>query len=242
MADEVKPNEPTAQTLAVPLNADGTIGTLPERLQKLIDSRISDAVKRVKADATPYHDPVAAEKLRQVEAENQAFKVAEAERQKQYEEALKLREAEWKKTSDGQQSEIERRTARVLELLGSEIRAAALSHGARPESLNDLAVIARSRVQLNDQLQAVVLGEDGKPTDKTIEVYVKELLDAKPYFRATAGGAGGAARGGASLTGQAVGAAERLEAAKLAVGKNPRSAAAQREFLDAQEAMKKVAS
>lgn len=242
MADEgTQTTTQTTSAITVPLNDDGTIGTLPDRLQKLIDSRISDAVKRAKADTTPYHDPVATERLRQLEAETQAFKVAEAERQKRYDEAIALREAEWKKTTDAQKAEIDRRTSRVVELLGSEIRAAATKHGARPESLDDLATIARSRVQLNDQLQAVVVGDDGKPTDKTIDVYVKELLEAKPYYRAASGGAGGGARGGASLTGSELGAVERLEAAKAKLGKNRTDPVAQREFLEAEAALKKAA-
>lgn len=235
MAEENKQS-----ALSVPLNEDGTIGTLPEQLQKLMDSRITQAVERARKGATTLSNPVEVERLRQLEEENKAFKVAEAERQQKYDEALRIREGDWKKTTDAQKAELDRRTTRIVELLGAEIRAAAVKHGARTESLEDLAVIARGRVQLSEDLQPVVVGDDGKPTDLTIEAYVQKLLEAKPYFRSASGGAGGGARGGASLSGQAVGLTERVEAAKLKLARNPRDAQAQQEFMAAQAELKKA--
>lgn len=195
-------SETSTSQLIVPLNEDGSIGTLPEPLQKLIDRRISEAVNRVKAKTDPPADPVERERLRQVEAELQQHKVAEAEREKRYEEALKLREADWQKQVEAKDAEISRRTQRLATMLGAEIRAAALKHGAREESVEDIEVLLGSRVAIDDALDVVILNDKGEPVPEgTIDTLVADVLERKPYFRKAPGAVGGGARGGASTRG-----------------------------------------
>lgn len=212
----------TSQSLTVPLNEDGSIGTLPDPLQKLIDRRISEAVNRVKAKTDPPADPVERERLRQVEAELQQHKVAEAEREKRYEEALKLRETDWQKQVDAKDAEIARRTQRLAQMLGSEIRAAALKHGAREESVEDIEVLLGHRVALNDDLDVIIVGDDGQPVpDGTIDALVADALDRKPYFRKAPGAVGGGARGGASTRGVGPDKQAAYKTALEAFTKNP---------------------
>ena len=190
--------EATPQTLTVPINPDGTIGALPDPLQKFFDAKIAQVSKRYEAKAGSLPDPVERERLRQLEQENQQFKVGEAEREKRYEEALKMREDEWSRKYKDTEVQLERRTQRIVQLVGAEIRAAAMKHGAREESLEDIEALLDRRVALNDDLDPVVLDDKGEPTDLSIDALVKATLDRKPYFRA-APAPGGGARGGAFI-------------------------------------------
>jgi len=190
----------TVDPLTVPMNTDGTIGTLPEPLQKFLDRRISEAVQRVKAKAEPT-DPVEREKVRQLEAQVHQFQVAEAEREQRYEEALKLRETEWQKHLDAERHERERRDGKLLDGLKAEIRAAAVEAGARVESLPELGVLLSPRLTLNALLDPVVLGDDGQPSDLTIAALVSDYLDHHPHHRKASAATGGGARGGASTRG-----------------------------------------
>lgn len=193
-------DDPTPNVLSVPLNPDGTFGTLPEPLQKFLDAKIAQVSKRQEAKATALPDPVERERLRQLEDENQRYKVGEAEREKRYEEALKMREDDWSRKFKETETQLEKRTQRVVQLVGAEVRAAALRYGAREESLEDIEALLDRRISLNDNLDAVVLDPKGEATDQTIEDLVKATLDSKPYFcRPPA--TGGGARGGMSLTG-----------------------------------------
>lgn len=216
MADETP-----APALTVPLNPDGTIGALPEPLQKFFDQKIAQVSKRFEGKGG-LPDPVERERLRQLEDENQRFKVSEAEREKRYEDALKMRDDEWSRKFKDTEAELEKRTQRIVGLIGAEVRAAALRHGARNESLEDIEALLDRRIAIGDDLQAVVLDEKGEPTDQTIEALVKSTLERKPYFR-TAPAPGGGARGGAFVSTGAAGSdlAGQLSAALDAYGKNP---------------------
>jgi hypothetical protein len=203
--------KPTAIT--VPMNDDGTIGALPDPLQKFLDAKIAQVAKRFEAKSAPIADPVDRERVRQLEEENQRFKVGEAEREKRYEEALKMREEDWTRKFKDAETAIERRTQRIVQLTGAEIRAAALRYEAREESLEDIEALLDRRVAINDDLQVVVLDDKGEPTDLTIDELVKATLDKKPYFR-RAPQAGGGARGGAfASTGTTISARAAYDAA-----------------------------
>lgn len=179
MSDDTGGNAPESQVLAVPLNADGTIGTLPEPLQKLFDARIREVTQRAKAK-TP--DPVEVERLKTLEAENEQFRIKDAEAGKRYEEAIAIRESREKAERDRLQSEIERRTARLQRAAHADIKAAALQAGARDESIDELVALLAHKVSLNDDLDLVVDGAD------TIDALVAGYLDAKPHHRRSAGG------------------------------------------------------
>jgi hypothetical protein len=191
---------PTPTTaLTVELDERGAPRAVPEPLQRWVNGLVADERRRATEKALP--DPVERERLRQLESELSAYKIAEAEREKRYEEALKMREADLAEKLKAKDADIARRTQRLADLLGAEVRAAALKHGAREESLEDLDVLLSHRIALDDDLNVVVLGDDGEPVeDGTIDALVAQTLDIKPYFR-RAHGTGGGARGGASTRG-----------------------------------------
>jgi hypothetical protein len=188
--------EPSAPALTVPLNADGSIGTLPDPLQKLIDSRIREATARAKAKAAP--DPVETERLKTLESELESYRLKDAEAGKRYEEAIAIREAREAAERDRLQAEIDRRTARLKRAVQAEIQAAALRAGARDESLDELVALLAPKVDLNDDLDPVVDGAD------SIDALVVGYLDTKPHHRRGAGGQSMSTIGGvASRTGTA---------------------------------------
>lgn len=218
MADEAKPTA----SIAVPLNEDGSIGALPDPLQKFFDAKIAQVSKRFEAKTGGLSDPVERERLRQLEEENQRFRVSEAERDKRYEEALKMREDEWSRKFKDAESALERRGQRIAQLVGAEVRNAALRYGARAEAVEDIEALLDSRIAINDDLQAVVINAKGEPTDQTVDDLVKATLDAKQYLRATPTATGGGARGGASTSGGAPNTVEvQLAEAEEAYGKAP---------------------
>lgn len=108
-------------------------------------------------------------------------------------------------------AEVEKRTSRIRELLGKEIRAIATAEGARKESLDELELLLGHRIGLDDALQAFVkdakdagkaaLEADGK-TPVTVEGLVRQYLTDHPHHRSAASGRGGGGRGGRSGTGE----------------------------------------
>ncbi len=176
----------TPPVLSVPLNADGTIGTLPEPLQRLVDARIREATQRAKAKASP--DPVAVEQVKTLESELETYKLRDLESRNQYEQAMKLREEREAKERDKLLAEVERRTDRLKRAIASDIKAEALAAGAREESLDELTELLGKRVTLNDELDPVVLGADGQPLDGGITALVASYLEAKPHHRKPTGG------------------------------------------------------
>lgn len=198
-------SDPTPNALTVPMDEHGNIGTLPDPLQKFIDGKIADALRRGKekglSERAAQPNPVEVERLRQLEEQVKAYEIQEAERRAEYEKALKLREDDYTKTTTKLQQEVSKREARLKAALAAEIRAAAVTHGAREQSLAELQTLLAPRLGLTEALDPVVLGDDGQPSDRSIEDLVKGYLDAHPHHRA-APVAGGGARGGASFQGQ----------------------------------------
>ena len=201
----------TPQALSVPLNPDGTIGALPEQLQKLVDARIRQATQRAKGDPSP----VEAEELRQLRAKMSDIERQEAERKGEYEKALTMRDAEYTAKLTKAEQEVARRTVRLKESVKADIRAAAVELGARKESLPELETLLSLRMTLDEESLTVrVLGDDGAPSDTSVADLVKAYLDAHAHHRAAAP-AGGGARGGASLTGTLTSGAQAAYTAAL---------------------------
>jgi hypothetical protein len=197
--------------LEVPLDDSGNILDLPDQIKALIGQRVTEAKRAVKASTLA--DPLEQERYRQMEAENQAFKVADAERQQKYEEALKLRESEYAKERDKLAAEIARRDRRLSAVIASNLRATALEHGARTESAAELSALLAARVVFDADFKEVVLGDDGKPSDLTVSDLVKTYIEAHPHHRAVPSATGGGARGGASTAGGTTPSADRELAA-----------------------------
>lgn len=226
---------------------DGSLVKVPEQVQKLIDKAFGKAKAEALDEARKSSaDPVERERIKSMESENSRLKEAEAKRKGETAEAERIRNerhaaelADRDEKITAAQSEIQKRTARIAQLSSREIRAAALTAGARKESLDELEVLLSGRIGLDDGLQAFVkdakdpgkaqLDKDGKAV--SIEGFVSQYLTDHPHHKAAPGGRGGGAPGGRSLSGAALTGIEAEKAAVLDdVAKNPTVANVARAF------------
>lgn len=226
--------------VTIEIDDKGNIGTLPEPVQKFLDGRINDAFKRGAAkveaelkDRTM--DPAEKERLKLLEQENAKFKEEKALADKNYEEARRLQEerlskiaAEKDEAIKARDAEVTRRTARLKSMLGSEIRAAAVAAGARDESLPELVKLLGADVDLDDDLQPVVKGEDGNPLAGkdgkpiSIEGFVTQYLAEHPHHLRGSRGVPGKAQDGAAFRRAPASTADTaVEDSLAAVASNP---------------------
>ncbi len=193
--------------LEVDIGDDGKIGTLPPELQQFFDKGFNEAYAKgaaKKAEEMKPHvaDPVERERLKQLEEENQKFKLSEAEREKRYEDALKMRDDKHAKDLSERDEKIKVREGKIRKAVDARIEAAAVKAGARDESLAELVKILGGDIDLDADLEPFVKGSDGKPAvdkDKKpidIEGHVKAYLESHAHHRKAQGGKGGGAPGG----------------------------------------------
>lgn len=122
-----------------------------------------------------------------------------------------------------------KRDARIRELVTAQLRALAAQAGARDESLSELEVILAHRIGYTDDMTPHVKAEDGSEAKTTagnpvpIEAFVKQYLDNHPHHRKAASGRSGDVRRGASTIPSG---APTLDAAKAAYEGGDRSASA----------------
>ena len=193
MSDQTTPQGAASETtttaapvLAVPLNADGTIGTLPEPLQKLFDQRLREGIARGRAKATP--DPVAEQEVVDLRRKVEQFEQDDLARQKRYEEALQKERDRAAKNAEKLLAESSRRHDALKRQALERIKVEALKAGARDESLDELTELLGRRVDLNDDFELVAQGPDGQPLEGGITALVTSYLDAKPHHRRSTGG------------------------------------------------------
>lgn len=254
--------------LEIEVNDKGEIGTLPEAIQKFVDGKYNEAFGKGKAKAAEDAqkqidaavakarederarlakdggDPAAIEKAKNLEAELSKLREDEAKREKNFEEAQRLRDERHAKAlkeatdkhaaeSEAAKSELVKRDTRIRELVDADIRVEAIKAGTRDASLDEVGELLSKYVLVGEDLRPSVdvaafrkkfdgskLGDDGKPV--SLEGLVTEYLALKPHHKAPVSGKGGVARGGASLSGQPKTAAELEQASALAeVAENP---------------------
>lgn len=205
--------------IEVEVSDDGSIGKLPDPLQKFLDKRIDEAFKKgaekTEAKMTPYlSDPVEMERLKLRDKQLAEVELREAERAKEYEKAAKLRdEAAAKEKADAVKAE-KAHTAKAIEKVRASvaktIRAAALAHGARTESLDELERLLAADIDLDDELNEFVkdakdpksqrLTDKGEPV--SVEGLVAAYLQTHPHHVKAEPAQGGKARGGTTLAGK----------------------------------------
>lgn len=213
----------TPGALTVPIGEDGKIGALPEQLQKLFDARIADAIKRAteKAKAQPPSgDGIDAQEVEDLRRRVADYEQDDLARQKRYDEALtkaqeraaKDREkadAKWAADlaakDDAAQKATQRAERQARRQVEATIRAAAVQHGAREESLDELVALLAPKVALDEQdddYVPVVRDADGDPLDGGIPQLVIDYLASKPHHRRNTGGqsAGTTGAGGGAAT------------------------------------------
>lgn len=203
----------------IEIGDDGSIGKLPDPVQKFFDKRFEEAFRKG-ADKTERAlspltvDPVEMERLRTRDKALADVELREAERQKEYERAAKLRdEAADKAKAEAVKAVEQRRQAaidRLRQALNRTIQATAKALGARDESLPELERLLGAEVDLDDDLNEFVrdASDAKKPrlTDKgekvTIEGLVADYLKTHPHHVAASPVKGGKAPGGATLAGR----------------------------------------
>ena len=206
-----------ADPIVIEVDEQGNIGTLPEPVQAFVNKAINEAFKRgaqkvEREMSSRAIDPAERERLLQAQADANLLREEIATRDKNFEEAARLREERFQRELDqreqtlkSKETEIGRRDARLRGMLGAEIRAAAVAAGAREESLPELQKLLGADLDLDEHLEPFVKGEgnapkldkDGKPV--SIEVLVREYLASHPHHLRGGQSQSGRAQGGASI-------------------------------------------
>lgn len=206
-----------ADPIVIEVDEQGNIGTLPEPVQAFVNKAINEAFKRgaqkVEREMSGRAiDPAERERLLQAQADANLLREEIATRDKNFEEAARLREERFQRELDqreqalkSKETEIGRRDARLRGMLGAEIRAAAVAAGAREESLPELQKLLGADLDLDENLEPFVKGEgnaprldkDGKPV--SIEGLVREYLASHPHHLRGGQSQSGRAQGGASI-------------------------------------------
>lgn len=198
-------------TVEIELGENGEIGKLPDVLQKFFDKRIDEAYQKGADKAEKRLSPLAVdpkelEGLRSKAKDLEDLQLQIAERDKNYEEAQKIRDKrhidELKKEQDAHA--LTRK--RVREFANKAIRSAAVEAGARAESLDELERLIGADVDFDQDMSPFIKGPDGNPLEKDgvkveIEGYVREYLERKPHHKAAPPAKGGQAPGGRTLRG-----------------------------------------
>jgi hypothetical protein len=206
-----------ADPIVIEVDEQGNIGTLPEPVQAFVNKAINEAFKRgaqkvEREMSSRAIDPAERERLLQAQADANLLREEIATRDKNFEEAARLREERFQRELDqreqtlkSKETEIGRRDARLRGMLGAEIRAAAVAAGAREESLPELQKLLGADLDLDEHLEPFVKGEgnapkldkDGKPV--SIEGLVREYLASHPHHLRGGQSQSGRAQGGASI-------------------------------------------
>lgn len=98
---------------------------------------------------------------------------------------------------------LKKRNAQIIELTAGNLKAEAIRHGAREESLDELAIVLANFIGYDDDMRSFVKDPDGREKlvhGKPVSVpsFVKDYLDSHPHHRKAPAGRGGGAPGGAS--------------------------------------------
>lgn len=201
-------------TIEIAVDETGKVdfNNLPEALKPAFQKEFDRAFGKGKTAK----EAELAEKLAKPEDAAELARLREEARKRDLEDDEKARryeEAKAKLTTDAAaertrlEAEVQRREARIRAGLAADIRAAALQHGARDESLKELEALLAPGLDLDGEFRPVVKGEDGKPlldakgAPVTVEAHVKAYLDSHAHHRKAAGVLGGGAPGGAALRG-----------------------------------------
>jgi len=111
--------------------------------------------------------------------------LSELEGKRKYQEALELQKGNWTKEMQDYRQKVNSR------LIPTSIRAALSSiEDLATDAAQDIPNLLQGKIGLSEDLEPVVLGDDGKPLiDKetlkpvSVDAYVKEFVNKRPYLR-----------------------------------------------------------
>lgn len=172
--------------------------------------QIEDAIKaeRLKLEASM---PAERAKWQEIEEQNKLVKGQLESLVGDHRKTLMSREESHAQEITKRADALAKRDTKIRGLVNQQVRALALSNGARDESISELEVILGHRIGFDEDMEPYVKAEDGTPAKTAagnllpMEVFVKQYLDNHQHHRKPAPGRGGDARGGATLRGQMVG-------------------------------------
>lgn len=181
--------------------------------KKQIEEAVKAEAARINAMA-----PIEKERHEQISRDNEALTSQLNDLRRTSDQTAKSREESHARELVSRAEREQKLAARIRESMGYQLRMEALAHGAREDSLQELAIILSNSIGYDDEMKPFVKGEDGAPLlvhgkPVAIDSYVKQYLDGHPHHRKPAGGQGGGARGGAFRPGQATGGSD-FEAAR----------------------------
>lgn len=207
-------------------------GKASEEAKKTLDETVK--TERLKWEA---QFPLEREKWTLTEEENKALKTQMTDAMREGDKNLRRREESHAEELTKRVADIGKRDQRIRELVGTNIRALAVSAGAREDALPALEAVLQSRLAFDDDMQPFFKDEAGNPATQhgkamSPEAFVKQFLGANAFFLKPAGGQGGGARGGASFQHGAHGAVS-ADAAKQRIESGDRSAGAITELFEA---------
>ncbi len=163
--------------------------------------------------------PIEREKWAGIDEENKALKTQLAEHMRESDRTLRKREEVHAEEITKRVETLNKLSAKVRSQVETNLRSLSAQFGARDESVPELVLILKSRIGFDDDMEPFVMNDEGsgaatlhgKPL--SIEAFVKGYLDTHPHHRKPTAGAGGGARGGASLRSTLAG-AQSLDAAR----------------------------
>lgn len=199
------------ETLQIEIDDDGQIaGDLPDPiaavLKRVEDSALSkgrgmgieEATKNAK---TQIEDAIAREKsrleqevpfelqrLKRLEGDHQTLSERMTEQLKESERSRKALDEQHAKDVLDRTQQLEARDARIRALTGKHVRALAVEHGARDESLDELELILSHYIGYDEAMEPFIKGPDGAPLEQqgkpvAMQAFVRSYLDQHPHHR-----------------------------------------------------------
>jgi len=164
------------------------------------------AEERIAAERAKWEKDNPVQRVKELEEENLKFRESEATLAKRYGDTARQREETHAKEMADRAEAISKRDAKLRDSLKSTIRAAAVQAGARDESLPELESLLVSRIQRDQDLNELVMGDDGKPLTQAgkpiaLDSFVKNYIDTHPHHKKPSGRTGGGASGGNTMRG-----------------------------------------
>lgn len=192
--------------------------------------QIEDAIKaeRAKIEASL---PLEREKYASIEKDNETLKTQLTDTMRESSKTLRQREEAHAEEITKRAETQKKFEARIHALTIDQVRTEAMRAGARDESLPELAAILGASIRFNDEMEPVIVNQDGSPAavhgkPMDLSTFVKTYIDAHPWHRKPTTGTGGNARGGASFHNGATGPQVSAQAARERVESGDRSSTA----------------
>lgn len=202
-------------------------------------AKLDEAIKneRARLEASM---PLEREKWTAIEEENKTLKAQYTDSMRESSRTLQKREEAHAEELTKRVEAVNRRNAKIQNLVNANLRSLAAQAGAREESLGELEIILQHRIGYDDDMEPYVKTEDGSGPLKTntgtvvpMDAFVRSYLDNHPHHRKPTNVRGGEARRGATLNGMPNGSTASVQAVQERINAGDRSPEAINELFNA---------